>query len=81
MLPPIYRWDLDPVGENAKGVERLLRAYAAANLACVTHRFYDGARHELVNETNRDEVTRDVVAWMDNVIVAPGALPQAYSKR
>src|SRR5215208_6847247 len=61
----------DAVGENTKGVERLLRAYAAAGLACVTHRFYDGARHELVNETNRDEVTRDVVAWMNEVIVAP----------
>jgi alpha-beta hydrolase superfamily lysophospholipase len=34
----------------------------------VTHRFYEGARHELVNETNRDEVTRDVIAWIDRVV-------------
>ena len=23
-----------------------------------------GPRHEMLNETNRDEVTRDIVAWM-----------------
>ena len=58
----------DPVGEDSKGVERLLRAYAAAGLTHVTHRFYDGARHELVNETNRVEVTRDVIAWIDLIV-------------
>lgn len=26
---------------------------------------YEGARHELLNETNRDEVTADVVAWLE----------------
>jgi alpha-beta hydrolase superfamily lysophospholipase len=58
----------DPVGEDGTGVERLLRACAAAALTDVTHRFYEGARHELVNETNRDEVTRDVIAWIDRVV-------------
>ena len=24
---------------------------------------YPGARHELLNETNRDEVMRDVLSW------------------
>jgi alpha-beta hydrolase superfamily lysophospholipase len=58
----------DAVGENRKGVERLLRSYAAAGLTRVSHRFYDGARHELVNETNREEVTGDVIAWIDGVL-------------
>jgi alpha-beta hydrolase superfamily lysophospholipase len=26
---------------------------------------YDGARHEIFNETNRDEVLRDLIAWLD----------------
>jgi alpha-beta hydrolase superfamily lysophospholipase len=60
----------DPVGEEVKGVERLLRAYASAGLAQVTHRFHDGARHELLNETNRDEVTRDLIVWVDQVLLA-----------
>jgi alpha-beta hydrolase superfamily lysophospholipase len=31
----------------------------------VTHAFYPGARHETLNETNRAEVTRDLLAWLD----------------
>ena len=58
----------DPVGDYAKGVERLLAACTSAGLTRVTHRFYAGARHELVNETNRDEVTCDVIAWLDRLI-------------
>lgn len=54
----------DPVGENGKGVRRLLDALADAGLSSVSSRFYDGARHELVNETNRDEVTRDLIEWI-----------------
>jgi alpha-beta hydrolase superfamily lysophospholipase len=30
----------------------------------VTHRFYPDGRHEMLNETNRDEVTRDLLAWL-----------------
>ena len=25
---------------------------------------YEGARHELLNETNRDEVTADIISWL-----------------
>jgi alpha-beta hydrolase superfamily lysophospholipase len=57
----------DPVGEESRGVQRLLRIYHEAGLSRVTHRFYEGARHELVNETNRDEVTRDLIAWLDGL--------------
>jgi len=31
----------------------------------VTTTIYPDARHELLNETNRDEVTADVLAWLD----------------
>ena len=29
---------------------------------------YTGARHELLNETNRDEVQRDVLAWLAKTV-------------
>ncbi len=35
-----------------------------------TIRLYDGARHELVNETNRDEVLADIVAFVERVTPA-----------
>jgi alpha-beta hydrolase superfamily lysophospholipase len=28
---------------------------------------YDGARHEILNETNRDEVVADIVAFVERV--------------
>jgi alpha-beta hydrolase superfamily lysophospholipase len=30
----------------------------------VTVQLYPAARHEILNETNRDEVTGDVVEWL-----------------
>jgi alpha-beta hydrolase superfamily lysophospholipase len=33
----------------------------------VTLTLYAGARHELLNETNRDDVTADVVDWLRSV--------------
>jgi alpha-beta hydrolase superfamily lysophospholipase len=43
----------------------MLNAYRTAGLN-VQHRFYPEARHELFNETNRDEVTRDLIEWLDS---------------
>lgn len=64
----------DPVGENTKSVEQLLGAYARAGLRDVTHRFYPGGRHEMVNETNRAEVLGDLTAWLDGKLASkPGA--------
>jgi alpha-beta hydrolase superfamily lysophospholipase len=69
-LLPIYviAGTSDPVGEDGEGVERLLAAYFEARLESVTHRFYTDARHELFNEINRDEVTHDLIQWIDEAI-------------
>ena len=32
---------------------------------CIRDRLYPGARHELFNETNRDEVTRELIDWLN----------------
>ena len=57
----------DPVGENGEGLERLYSLYRDAGLD-VTLQLYADARHELLNETNRDDVTGDVIAWMCQVV-------------
>jgi alpha-beta hydrolase superfamily lysophospholipase len=54
----------DPVGQSLKGTQALLDRYRALGLSRVTHRFYPGARHELLNETNRDAATQDVLDWL-----------------
>ena len=63
---PIYVFsgERDPVGANIKGLIQDLKATGFTQL---TTRIYPGARHETLNETNRDEVTRDFVAWLDGI--------------
>ena len=55
----------DPLAGGGQLVEALGQRYRDAGLVDVTVKLYDGARHELLNELNRDEVTSDVVAWLD----------------
>jgi alpha-beta hydrolase superfamily lysophospholipase len=57
--------DKDPVGDNGKGARAVREQYASVGVVDVTCTLYPGARHEIFNETNRDEVTSDVVAWLD----------------
>ena len=52
------------MGASARELEKRLRD---AGLD-VTARYYPDARHELLNETNRDAVTADVVRWLDEVV-------------
>jgi alpha-beta hydrolase superfamily lysophospholipase len=66
---PIYiiSGAMDPVGEEGKGVQRLIDFYKELGLRCVSSRLYLGARHELVNEVNRDEVMSDILNWLDSI--------------
>ncbi|MDZ7733661.1 MAG: hypothetical protein U5R31_11700 [Acidimicrobiia bacterium] len=56
--------DQDPVGGFGEGVRALEARYAELGVDDLTVRLYEGARHELLNETNRDEVTDDLVGWL-----------------
>jgi len=60
----------DPIGGD-EGGRALADHYRAAGVADVTFRSYEGARHELFNETNRDEVTADVLGWLASRISSP----------
>lgn len=57
----------DPIGGEAGG-RALADHFRYLGLADVSFRAYPGARHELFNETNRDAVTADVIAWLDGHI-------------
>jgi alpha-beta hydrolase superfamily lysophospholipase len=61
--------ELDPVGGNGASVRELEKRLRDAGLD-VTARYYPEARHELLNETNKDAVTADVVAWLDEVVAS-----------
>lgn len=61
----LFSGDADPVGGMGKGVEKVYRLLKAGGCADVTMKLYPGARHEILNETNRMEVWEDIRAWLD----------------
>lgn len=61
----VFSGELDPVGQKLKSVRQLIGAYQRAGLTHVEHRFYEGARHEVLNETNKQEVYDDVLRWLE----------------
>jgi alpha-beta hydrolase superfamily lysophospholipase len=61
----------DPVHEGGKGLDRLVGAYRRAGLGNVAERRYAGGRHEMFNETNRDEVERELIEWLDKTLTTP----------
>lgn len=63
----VIQGELDPVGANLEATRALLDRYHELGLARVDHHFYDEARHELLNETNREQVQADVLAWLDDL--------------
>lgn len=61
----LFSGDADPVGDRTRGVRQVAEAYRRAGIRDVTLRFYQGGRHEMLNETNRREVFEDTIAWLD----------------
>ncbi|MDQ0986729.1 alpha/beta fold hydrolase [Streptomyces sp. V2I9] len=57
----------DPLNQRLTLSDLLVERYRATGLTRLTHRAYQGARHELFNETNRDEVVADLITWLDTV--------------
>lgn len=60
--------EADPVNGGLALLTPLAERYRAAGLADVTVRTYPGARHEILNETNRDQVIAELIAWIDRVV-------------
>jgi alpha-beta hydrolase superfamily lysophospholipase len=60
----IFSGSRDPVGNFSKGVTEVYKEYQKAGIANITLKLYSGGRHEMLGETNREEVWRDVFAWL-----------------
>lgn len=59
----------DPLS-RADGLQRLAASYRKRGVTDVTLRTYPEARHELLNETNRDEATAEIVTWITDRIAS-----------
>ena len=54
----------DPVHGEQKDIQRMLQAFYDQGLANIDVKWYAGGRHEMFNETNREEVIADLVDWL-----------------
>ena len=60
--------DMDPVGNYGKGPAYVFRHLALAGRDNISLKLFEGARHELFNETNSDEVFEYLKDWLDGVV-------------
>ena len=58
----------DPVGKYGKGPEYVYKHLLMAGCEKLTLKIYQGARHELFLETNREEIYRDLLSWLNKII-------------
>ena len=57
--------DRDPVGQQGKGVKKVARWFKEAGVKDVAVKLYPEGRHEMLNETNHQQVYEDVLAWLE----------------
>lgn len=58
----------DPVGNSGQGVQKVYDMFVLAGMDNMDITFYEGARHEILNETNRQEVYDDLYNWLNKEI-------------
>ncbi|MGF9698058.1 alpha/beta fold hydrolase [Paenibacillus sp. MABNR03] len=71
---PVYLFsgEQDPVGLHGKGVHNLVAQYRQLQLHDVEYSLYPDGRHEMLHETNREEVCLHVVDWLERHMPAFG---------
>jgi alpha-beta hydrolase superfamily lysophospholipase len=67
---PIYVFSgsEDPVGQQLRGLHRLIGRYRDAGLHDIAFDFYPGGRHEMLNEINRRDVQTRLVGWISRTL-------------
>ncbi len=69
--------EADPVNGGLTLLHPLVDRLREAGLTDVTVVTYPDGRHEILNETNKDEVIAALIAWTDRVITRGGLLAPA----
>jgi alpha-beta hydrolase superfamily lysophospholipase len=72
--------DQDPVNGQLALLNVLADRYRAAGITDLTVRVYPGARHEILNETNRAEVVSDLLEWVGRVLAAKDSADKAEAR-
>jgi alpha-beta hydrolase superfamily lysophospholipase len=60
----IFSGSADPVGDMGTSPTKLVDVYRSLGIKDLEFVLYPGARHETLNETNRDEVMGNLLSWI-----------------
>ncbi len=60
----IFSGDKDPVGRMGKGVQKVIQQYEQNGLGNIEYKFFQNGRHEMLNETNKNEVYHVIYRWL-----------------
>lgn len=58
----------DPVGNFGKGVEKVYRQYRNVGIKDILIKLYTDDRHEILNETDRQQVYEDIGRWLERCL-------------
>lgn len=64
----IFAGDKDPINADLTRLWPLVERYRQAGIKDIRTDFYAGGRHEMLNETNRDEVISNLANWIEHVL-------------
>ncbi|MCD4741781.1 MAG: alpha/beta hydrolase [Desulfobacteraceae bacterium] len=69
---PVYLFSgtNDPVGDFTRGVKKVYKSYEKAGIKDLNIKYYENGRHEMLNETNREEVYKDLIDWFERHLPA-----------
>ncbi len=56
----------DPLANGGKDIETIAEKYKTNGIKDVTVKLYKEARHEILNEINKEEVMTDMINWLNN---------------
>lgn len=55
----------DPLSNKGKDIDKIALKYKKFGTENITIKLYKDARHELLNELNKEEVTNDIINWLE----------------
>lgn len=60
----------DPVGNCGEGVRKAIALFEQVGMCDIESKLYPQARHEILNELNKEEVFDDVMSWLDRKLLS-----------
>lgn len=58
----------DPVGEYGKHPKEIYEQFTSLGIKDVTLKLYDGCRHEILHELNKNDIYNEILGWLDTHI-------------